>query len=137
MLLVSPDPTVLKRLRDVLGSDGFDVLTAETGQKALRTLRDYLIDVVVLDHRTPFVKSDASLENSQTLVALTDASPFLPVVLVCGATGDLEHATSLMADIIVTRPVESAALLDAVDTVLEETLRERAHRKAGVLAVVR
>lgn len=120
----------------ILEAEGFHVLSAETGQKALRTLRDHLIDVVVLDGRTPLTRADAVTENVRTLKAITDASPFLPVVLVCGITADLDHAMSLMADMILIGRVEPPALVDAVDTVLEETLRERAQRKAGRLAIL-
>jgi DNA-binding NarL/FixJ family response regulator len=112
-------------------------LLAETGQKGLRTIRDNLVDGVILDYATPFAKYDIAGHRSRTLEAITDASPFLPLVLTSESMGELSHAASLMADMILVEPVNPGALLDAVETVLQETLRERARRKAGSIAVLR
>lgn len=136
VLLATPDCTVKNSMGGILEARGFHVLFAETGQKALRTIRDHLIDVVVLDDRTPLTRADAVTENVRTLKAITDASPFLPVVVVCGTTAGLDHATSLMADMILIGRVEPPALVNAIDTVVEETLRQRAQRKAGGLAIL-
>ena len=50
---------------------------------------------------------------------------------------ELDHATSLMADLVLTHPVEPSALLEAIDTLLVETLKERVHRKSNDLAIYR
>lgn len=136
VLLVTPDCAVKKSIGAVLETEAFNVLAAATGQQALRTIRDHLIDIVVLDDRTPLTVRDAATESMRTLKAITDARPFLPVVLACGTNAELDHATSLMADMILMRPVKPTALLDALDTVLEETLRERARRKASALTIL-
>lgn len=137
LLLAGPENPDRDRIRKMLESEGFDVLLAETGQQALRTLRDYLVDGIVLDEATPYARYDADTGGKKTLEEITDANPFLPLVLTCPATAELDHATSLMADMVLFHPVAPAALLDAVDTVLNETLRERARRKAGDIAVLR
>ena len=137
LLLVSAENANRQRLRELLETEGFDVLLAETGQKALRAIRGYLVDGIILDYGTPHAQYESSANRSRTLEALTDASPFLPLVLICKTTAELSHAASLMADMILVEPLQPSALLDAVDTVLEETLRERARRKAGSIAVLR
>lgn len=137
LLLISADPDTGRNILEPLKKEGFRVLSAETGQAGLRTLRDYLVDAVILDYETPFARHDSSEEKSKSLQAITDSSPFLPLVLICGSTTELSHATSLMADMILVAPVEPSALLDAVETVLHETLRERARRKAGSIAILR
>lgn len=133
VLLINPNLTARQSLSEALQDDGFNVLLAETGQQALRTLRDHLVDVVVLDYRTPFIRRDAPADNQKTLEAITDINPFLPVVLTCDRSAEVGHATTLMADLVLTHPVRASALLEAICTVTEETLRERAHRKAGGL----
>lgn len=137
LLLASPESPDRERVLKILESEGFEVLLAETGQKALRALRDYLVDGIVLDEQTPYAKYGVDTGRMKTLEGITDANPFLPLVLTCAATAELEHATSLMADMVLFHPVAPASLLDAVDTVLNETLRERARRKAGSIAVLR
>ncbi len=133
VLLINANEEEQSPIAEALQACGFVILSATTGQKALRTIRDHLVDVVILDLRTPFGRQDSPGENTTTLEAITDANPFLPVVLTCDRSEDLDHATALMADMVLTHPVKPARLLDAVHTVTGETLRQRAHRKAGGL----
>lgn len=137
LLLISADPAIRRQIAEPLEEEGFRVLLAETGQRGLKSLRDYLVDGVILDYGTPFGRNDSSPNKSKTLEAITDASPFLPLILICRSTAELSHSASLMSDIILVDPVEPGTLLDAVETVLQETLRERARRKAGSIAVLR
>lgn len=137
VLVVSDDFTVRESFGDILRADGFEVLFAENGRKALKTLTASAVNVIVLDYRTPFNAEHGDYRRSATIEALTDIDPFLPVVLACESGGDLDHATSLMADMVLKHPVEPSMLLDAIDTLLVETLKERAYRKSGHVAILR
>ena len=137
VLLVSDDFTVRESLGDTLRSDGFEVLFAENGRKAVKALAANPINAIVLDYRTPFDGKDFVSGRSSTLEALTDIDPFLPLVLTCESEVELDHATSLMADMVLTHPVEPSALLEAIDTLLVETLKERVHRKSADFTIIR
>jgi CheY-like chemotaxis protein len=137
VLLVSNDFTVRESLGDILRSDGFEVLSAENGVKAIKALAANAINVIVLDYRTPFDRKDFVSGRSSTLEALTDIDPFLPLVLTRESELELDHATSLMADMVLTHPVEPSALLEAIDTLLVETLKERVHRKSADFTIIR
>jgi CheY-like chemotaxis protein len=137
VLLVSNDFTVRESLGDILRSDGFEVLSAENGVKAIKALAANPINVIVLDYRTPFDRKDFVSGRSSTLEALTDIDPFLPLVLTRESEVELDHATSLMADMVLTHPVEPSALLEAIDTLLVETLKERVHRKSADFTIIR
>jgi CheY-like chemotaxis protein len=137
VLLVSNDSTVRESLGDMLQSTGFEVLFAENGANAVKILPANAINVIILDFRTPFNAKDVVSGRSLTLEALTDIDPFLPVLLTREPKAELEHDTLLMADLILTHPVESSTLLEAIDTLLVETLKERVYRKAGNLAMAR
>jgi DNA-binding NtrC family response regulator len=136
VLVVSADARFKELAGEVLRSYGFVVFPADTGYSALRTVRDRLVNAIVLDHATPFMKHRSLSRSPDTLQALTDEKPFLPVVLACGSRAALDHPTLAMADVVLETPVKHSVLLDAVETVLNETLRERAHRKAEDLRVV-
>ena len=71
VLLVSNDFTVRESLGDILQSDGFEVLSAENGVKAIKALAANPINVIVLDYRTPFDRKDFVSGRSSTLEALT------------------------------------------------------------------
>lgn len=137
LLLIGTKSADRSGILKILEARGFDVLLSETEQQALMTLQDYLIDGVILDYGTPLARYASVGSNSRMLEAITNASPFLPIVLIGERTVALGHAESLMADMILVKPIEPHALLDAVDTVLHETLRERAQRKGGFIAVLR
>ena len=137
VLLVSNDFTVRESLGDILQSHGFEVLSAENGVKAIKALAANPINVIVLDYRTPFDRKDFVSGRSSTLEALTDIDPFLPLVLTHESEVELDHATSLMADMVLTQPVEPSALLEAIDTLLVETLKERVHRKSADFTIIR
>ena len=68
---------------------------------------------------------------------LRDIDPFLPLLLLCAAEDELDHRTLLTADMVLTHVVEIPALLDAIETLLPETLRERAQRKSGHITLFR
>ncbi|HWQ90879.1 MAG TPA: hypothetical protein VN673_04355 [Clostridia bacterium] len=95
ILLVSADCSVKKAISAILDAEGFDILQAETAHRALRTIRDYIVGLVILDDRTPLSRKDTSGGNTKALKAITDASPFLPIVFVCGTVDDLDHAKLL------------------------------------------
>ena len=137
VLLVSNDFTVRESLGDILRSDGFEVLSAENGVKAIKAFAANAINAIVLDYRTPFNGKDFVSGRSSTLEALTDIDPFLPLVLTRESEVELDHATSLMADMVLTHPVEPSALLEAIDTLLVETLKERVHRKSADFTIIR
>jgi DNA-binding response OmpR family regulator len=137
VLLVSNDFTVRESLGDILQSHGFEVLSAENGVKAIKALAANPINVIVLDYRTPFDRKDFVSGRSSTLEALTDIDPFLPLVLARESEVELDHATSLIADMVLTHPVEPSALLEAIDTLLVETLKERVHRKSADFTIIR
>ena len=137
VLLVSNDLTVRESLGDILRSTGFKIFFAENGATAVKALVANAVNVIVLDYRTPFDAKDVVSRRSSTLEALTDIDPFLPLVLTREPEVKLDHATSLMADMVLTHPVAPLVLLEAIDTLLGETLKERVYRKSGDFALVR
>jgi len=137
ILVVSDDYTVRESLGGILDSAGFTVLHAENGRDAVKTLLANPVKALVLDHRTPFEPNGGVSRGSRTLEALTDIDPFLPLVLTCEADLELDHRTTLMADLVLRHPVSPEALRDGMDLLLTESLRERVYRKSEFTAVLR
>ena len=136
VLLVSDDNTVRESFGDILRADGFDVLFAENGRKAAKMLTGNVVSAIVLDYRTPFDAENAH-RRPATIEALTDIDPFLPLVLTRESETEMDHATSLMADIVLKHPVDASTLLHAIETLLAETLKARVYRKSGHVAIFR
>jgi hypothetical protein len=93
------------------------------------------VSAIVLQHDTPFDGADVFAGSSRTIAELTDIDPFLPLLLLCDPEDELDHPTLLMADTVLRHPISAAALLDALDLLLTETLRERVFRKSGHVAL--
>ena len=137
ILVVSDDPSAREALGEMLRVADFNVLLAGSGRSAVETLVANPVSVIVLDFRTRFDAKDTNPQKSKTLTALTDVDPFLPVILTCDADADLNHETALMADLVLKHPVQPSALLDGIDTLLGESLRERVYRKSDYIATLR
>lgn len=137
LLVVSDDFTVRESFGGILESTDFAVLFAGNGRDAVRTLLANSVKAIVLDFRTPFDAKGGDSRSLRTLVALTDIDPFLPLVLTCESGTDLDHQTTLMADLVLRHPVAPSALLDGIDMLLTESLRDRVYRKSEHTAVLR
>lgn len=137
ILVVSDDPSAREALGEILRAADFNVLLAESGRSAVETLVANPVSVIVLDLRTRFDAKDSNPQKSKTLTSLTDVDPFLPVILTCDANAELNHETALMADLVLKHPVQPSALLDGIDTLLGESLRERVYRKSDYIATLR
>ncbi len=88
ILLVDDDPTVLRVGARMLGSSGYDVLTAEGGEEAIRVFADRAKDIgcVILDLTMP------QLSGEQTFRELQEIDASVPVVLSSGFNrGDVEN----------------------------------------------
>ena len=95
------------------------------------------MNLVVVDFTTAPNASGRAGHASRTLQALTDVDPFLPLLLLCKREDELDDSTQFMADMVLTDKAATPVLLDAIETLLSESLRERAQRKAGHVALFR
>lgn len=137
LLVVSNDFTVRESLGGMLAAADYTVLFAENGRDAVETLLANPVRAILLDYKTPFEPSGGAVRCSQTLVALTDIDPFLPLLLTCEPEVTLDHRTKLMADLVLRHPVAPSALRDGIAMLLAETLRDRVYRKSDYIATLR
>lgn len=123
-----------EQLIDVLEDRGYEVYSADTGRKATQLLISTPVCAIVLDHTTPFDGIETDCSGLRTIDGLTDIDAFVPLLLICGSDEELDHPTTMMADLILRQPVSKSALLEALDTLLSESFKERVLRKAGPVA---
>jgi DNA-binding response OmpR family regulator len=136
ILLISHNSFERESLAEIL-RDRYEVLLAPSGRAAVEQFAATSVSALVLEHGTPFDGADVFGGSARTVTELTDIDPFLPLVLLCDPADELDHPTSLMADKVMRHPVDADALLEALDLVLTETLKERVFRKSGHVAVLR
>ena len=85
ILVVDDEPTILSSVQGVLEDEGFSVLTAPDGPRALVLVEESVPDMVLLDIWMP------GLDGLSVLERLKEDHPHLPVVMMSGA-GTIESA---------------------------------------------
>ncbi|EIY2647930.1 two-component system response regulator GlrR [Klebsiella aerogenes] len=117
LLLVDDDPGLLKLLGMRLVSEGYSVVTAESGPEALRVLTRERVDLVVSDLRMD------EMDGLQLFAEIQKAQPGMPVIILTahGSIPDAVAATQKGVFSFLTKPVDKEALYKAIDDALEQS----------------
>ena len=117
LLLVDDDPGLLKLLGMRLVSEGYSVVTAESGPEALRVLTRERVDLVVSDLRMD------EMDGLQLFAEIQKAQPGMPVIIMTahGSIPDAVAATQKGVFSFLTKPVDKDALYKAIDDALEQS----------------
>ena len=117
LLLVDDDPGLLKLLGMRLVSEGYSVVTAESGQEGLRVLGREKIDLVISDLRMD------EMDGMQLFTEIQKLQPGMPVIILTahGSIPDAVAATQQGVFGFLTKPVDKDALYKAIDDALEHT----------------
>ena len=125
ILLVDDDPTVRDSLKDVLQAEGYQIIPAEDGQRALEIANKSAVDLVLLDLNMP-VKN-----GWDTFEQLTREHPFIPVIIVTARSNQLFTALGAGAAALLEKPMDIRTLLRTMAKLLAETAEQRLARLAG------
>jgi len=109
ILCVDDDPRALLARRLVLSSAGYDVLTASSGEDALRVLRHRDVDLVVADAFLP------RLTGAEMTAAIKRHNPRIRVVLLTAAP---EPPSAALADLILIKGRAPANFLAEIAKVI-------------------
>lgn len=117
LLLVDDDPGLLKLLGMRLVSEGYSVVTAESGPEALRTLSRDKVDLVISDLRMD------EMDGLQLFSEIQKVQPGMPVIILTahGSIPDAVAATQQGVFSFLTKPVDKDALYKAIDDALEQS----------------
>ncbi len=115
LLLVDDDPGLLKLLGMRLVSEGYSVVTAESGQEGLKVLSREKIDLVISDLRMD------EMDGLQLFAEIQKQQPGMPVIILTahGSIPDAVAATQQGVFSFLTKPVDKDALYKAIDSALE------------------
>jgi HAMP domain-containing protein/CheY-like chemotaxis protein/signal transduction histidine kinase len=132
LLLVEDNETELMSIKELLGSDDIEIVTAATGGQGLSMLREKSCDCVVLDLRLPDMSGFEVLEQIGQDASLSD----VPVVVFTGRELSAEEDAQLhtMARSIVVKGVESPErLLDETALFLHRIVTDLPESKQRML----
>jgi adenylate cyclase len=134
ILIADDQPMNVDVLQTRLAVHGYEILTAVDGEEALEVARAQLPDLILLDIMMP--KTDG-LEVCRLLKG-DAALPFMPIIMVTAKadTKDIVAGLEMGADEYLTKPVDQAALVARVKSMLRikalhDTVQAQAVRLEG------
>ena len=130
ILVVDDSPVARIALRGMLESAGFTVVEAGDGNEGLRTFRRVSADVVLCDLFMP------GCDGMEVIRELRREFPAARLIAMSGGGFDgkvdlLPASLRLGADAILYKPINQAALVTAVNQVLQKPVWESALARAG------
>jgi two-component system, OmpR family, response regulator RegX3 len=128
ILIAEDEPAILDAVAYTLRAEGFDVETAEDGERALDELRGNEYDLMILDLMLP------KLSGTEILRRVRRESP-LPVIVLTAKSAEADRVLGLEigADDYVSKPFSMAELVGRVRALL----RRRELDRAGVSGPLR
>ncbi len=115
ILIVDDEESIIQSLNGILTDEGFEVLSANSGIKAIDIIEEVMPDLVLLDIWMP------GMDGIETLVKVKEAYPHLQVVMMSGH-GTIEtavKATKLGAYDFIEKPLSLEKVLLCVNNALE------------------
>ena len=118
VLVVDDEPDVASLLALMLKSQGYNVLTAGDGQEALEKARAEKPDLIVLDVMLP--KLDGY--KVARMLKFDEKFSHIPIIMLTAKIQEKDRKTGLEtgADAYVTKPFDTAQLLEKVKEILSE-----------------
>lgn len=120
ILVVDDDQGLIKMLETSLGAQGYNVLSAVTGEGGLHVAENKAIDLILLDVILPKLKGrDVCLklkENKKT--------KDIPVIFLTAKSSSEDIKAELAAGAVahITKPVDLAELIAKVSTILSRVI---------------
>jgi len=125
ILLLDDDEAIRQMLGRVLMQEGYLVIPAATGQRALELAAATKFDLALLDLNLPGQNGWDVFER------LTAEEPLLPVVIITARANQLFVALGAGAGALMEKPLDPPRLLQIIRELLDEPAEMRLARVAG------
>jgi CheY-like chemotaxis protein len=119
ILIVDDDVDTLRLVGMMLESEGYDIIAAKNGQRAISLARSEAPDLIILDIMMPDVDGYAVAAQLRREIATRS----IPILIFTAKTGidDKSLGLDLGADGFITKPISTRELLSQVDLMLSPT----------------
>lgn len=119
ILVVDDEPKIVEVVEAYLKKEGFNVLTAEDGEKALKLFKNELIHLVVLDLMLPKISGE---EICNRIRATSD----VPIIMLTAKSeeDDKIEGLAIGADDYLTKPFSARELVGRVKALIRRSYRD-------------
>lgn len=114
ILLIDDEPNLLLTLSDFLIHDGYDVMTANSGEQGLKVLEDLTPDLIILDMSMPGMGGVGFLRE----VSDPAGKPNHPVMVLTARANMAEFFADVQVDGFVAKPCDPQVLLAEVARII-------------------
>jgi two-component system response regulator RegX3 len=130
ILIVEDEASFSEALEFLLGKEGFSIVTAATGNEALRKFEQGGIDLVLLDLMIPEV---SGIEVCRQIRAKSK----IPIIMLTAKDSEVDKVVGLEigADDYVTKPYSSRELVARIRAVLRRNGNDEVESTSGILTV--
>lgn len=112
ILCVDDDPDVISLKKEILEQAGYEVVTCDSAEDAVRELARTSFDAVVTDWRL-------GRDRGRAIVEAAKANSSVPVVVVSGFVAEAFQAAEPLADIYLEKPADPRELVQILKTLLQ------------------
>lgn len=117
ILLIDDDASLLLTLSDFLKFEGYDVTTADSGEKGLKKLQKMTPDLIILDMSMPGMGGVGFLKEIST----SEGNPKHPVLVLTARANMAEFFANVTVDGFVAKPCPPEDLLNEVGRIIFQT----------------
>lgn len=114
ILLIDDDASLLLTLSDFLTFEGYDVITADSGEKGLKKLQKVTPDLIILDMSMPGMGGVGFLKE----ISSHDGKPKHPVLVLTARANMAEFFSNIDVDGFVAKPCDPDDLLMEVGRIV-------------------
>jgi two-component system cell cycle response regulator CpdR len=116
ILVVDDEPSVRRAIQMLLGHDGHEVRTVDSGETALALLEQDLFDLVITDYSMEGMKGD------QLAAIIKQRWPGQPVILATAFAADFPHSSTPSGgvDYVLSKPFSVVELREAIAWVMSQ-----------------
>lgn len=129
ILVVEDEKNIRSFMQTILTSNGYETITAKTGEEGMMLLSSHCPDLVLLDLGLPDT-------DGQTFIAAVRKWNQVPIIVVSARSHERDKVLSLDlgADDYVTKPFGTSELLARVRAALRHTTQRTERQQAGAYA---
>jgi len=127
ILLIDDDPSVLLTVGDRLRIEGYEIVTAASGEEGLQVLRSVTPDLIILDISMPGMTGLAFLKK----ISMPDGRPRYPVLIFTARSNMEQFFTETSVDGFLAKTSDPSNLLSEIQRILDKARRANRAESEG------